>query len=133
MREAGRTQVWRRQRSYGRPDTGKVDTLTCGRMPHRKDDLAQVRPNPQRSYDRPDTSKVDTLTCGHMPHRKDGRPNPRDGVRGIHPSSRAPTPSRDDRGRTSTQGPEPAVLTQRIRWQAESTGQTPDLALTFWR
>ncbi|RZS28253.1 hypothetical protein BHM03_00061824 [Ensete ventricosum] len=26
------------QRSYGRPDTGKVDTLTCGRMPHRKDD-----------------------------------------------------------------------------------------------
>ncbi|RRT36764.1 hypothetical protein B296_00051902 [Ensete ventricosum] len=25
------------QRSYGRPDTGKVDTLTCGRMPHRKD------------------------------------------------------------------------------------------------
>ncbi|RWW58153.1 hypothetical protein BHE74_00035010 [Ensete ventricosum] len=73
MREAGRTQVWRRQRSYGRPDTGKVDTLTCGRMPHRKDDLAQVRPNPQRSYDRPDTSKVDTLTCGHMPHRKDGR------------------------------------------------------------
>ncbi|RZS22094.1 hypothetical protein BHM03_00054833, partial [Ensete ventricosum] len=26
------------QRSYGRPDTGKADTLTCGRMPHRKDD-----------------------------------------------------------------------------------------------
>ncbi|RRT32113.1 hypothetical protein B296_00047124 [Ensete ventricosum] len=25
------------QRSYGRPDIGKVDTLTCGRMPHRKD------------------------------------------------------------------------------------------------
>ncbi|RWW61995.1 hypothetical protein BHE74_00030919, partial [Ensete ventricosum] len=25
------------QRSYGRPDTGKADTLTCGRMPHRKD------------------------------------------------------------------------------------------------
>ncbi|RRT31526.1 hypothetical protein B296_00054856 [Ensete ventricosum] len=26
------------QRSYGRPDTGKADTLTCGRMHHRKDD-----------------------------------------------------------------------------------------------
>ncbi|RWW87677.1 hypothetical protein BHE74_00003473 [Ensete ventricosum] len=25
------------QRSYGRPDTGKVDTLTCGHMPYRKD------------------------------------------------------------------------------------------------
>ncbi|RZS22024.1 hypothetical protein BHM03_00054743 [Ensete ventricosum] len=25
------------QRSYGRPDTGKADTLTCGRIPHRKD------------------------------------------------------------------------------------------------
>ncbi|RZS01682.1 hypothetical protein BHM03_00031587 [Ensete ventricosum] len=26
------------QRSYDRPDTGKVDTLTCRRMPHRKND-----------------------------------------------------------------------------------------------
>ncbi|RWW52023.1 hypothetical protein BHE74_00041583, partial [Ensete ventricosum] len=26
------------QRSYDLPDTGKADTLTCGRMPHRKDD-----------------------------------------------------------------------------------------------
>ncbi|RWV79579.1 hypothetical protein GW17_00059265, partial [Ensete ventricosum] len=26
------------RRSYDRPGTGKVDTLTCGRMPHRKDD-----------------------------------------------------------------------------------------------
>ncbi|RWW50901.1 hypothetical protein BHE74_00042805 [Ensete ventricosum] len=26
------------QRSYGRPDTGKADTSTCGRIPHRKDD-----------------------------------------------------------------------------------------------
>ncbi|RWV81787.1 hypothetical protein GW17_00056765 [Ensete ventricosum] len=25
------------QRSYGRSDTGKADTLTCGRIPHRKD------------------------------------------------------------------------------------------------
>ncbi|RWW49748.1 hypothetical protein BHE74_00044075, partial [Ensete ventricosum] len=45
-------QVWGRQWSCGRPgtgktecpavirrpDTGKADTLTCGRMPHRKDD-----------------------------------------------------------------------------------------------
>ncbi|RZS16080.1 hypothetical protein BHM03_00048028 [Ensete ventricosum] len=35
--EAGRTLVWGPQRSYDRPDTGKVDTLTCGRMPYRKD------------------------------------------------------------------------------------------------
>ncbi|RWW13143.1 hypothetical protein GW17_00023169 [Ensete ventricosum] len=26
-----------RQRSYGRPDTGKADTSTCGRITHRKD------------------------------------------------------------------------------------------------
>ncbi|RRT76315.1 hypothetical protein B296_00008037 [Ensete ventricosum] len=32
---------------------------------------------------------------------------------------------------TSAQGPEPAVLTQRIRRQAEYTGQAPDLTLTF--
>ncbi|RWW43304.1 hypothetical protein BHE74_00051046 [Ensete ventricosum] len=57
--------------------------------------------------------------------------NPRDGVRGIHPSSRAPTPSRDDLGRTSAQGPEPAVLTQQRWGQTESTEQAPDLALTF--
>ncbi|RWW63014.1 hypothetical protein BHE74_00029827 [Ensete ventricosum] len=25
------------QRSYDRPDTGKADTSTCGRIPHRKD------------------------------------------------------------------------------------------------
>ncbi|RZS13856.1 hypothetical protein BHM03_00045495 [Ensete ventricosum] len=25
------------QRSYGRPDKGKANTLTCGRIPHRKD------------------------------------------------------------------------------------------------
>ncbi|RZS07193.1 hypothetical protein BHM03_00037989 [Ensete ventricosum] len=37
MREASRAQVWGRQRSYGRPDAGKADTLTCRRMPYRKD------------------------------------------------------------------------------------------------
>ncbi|RRT60337.1 hypothetical protein B296_00040504 [Ensete ventricosum] len=26
------------QRSYDRPDTGKADTSTCGRIPHHKDD-----------------------------------------------------------------------------------------------
>ncbi|RWW03891.1 hypothetical protein GW17_00032914, partial [Ensete ventricosum] len=25
------------QESYGRPDTGKADTFTCRRIPHRKD------------------------------------------------------------------------------------------------
>ncbi|RWV97323.1 hypothetical protein GW17_00039893, partial [Ensete ventricosum] len=52
-------------------------------------------------------------------------------TRGIHPSGRALTPSRDDRERASAQGPEPAVLTQRIQRHAESTGQAPDLTLTF--
>ncbi|RZS15888.1 hypothetical protein BHM03_00047816 [Ensete ventricosum] len=37
-REASRAQVWGRQRSYDRPDAGKADTLTCRRMPYRKDD-----------------------------------------------------------------------------------------------
>ncbi|RRT40269.1 hypothetical protein B296_00043247 [Ensete ventricosum] len=34
-RKAGRTLEWGPQRSYDRPDTGKVDTLTCGRMSYR--------------------------------------------------------------------------------------------------
>ncbi|RRT42363.1 hypothetical protein B296_00040946 [Ensete ventricosum] len=36
-REASRAQVWGRQRSYGRPDAGKADTLTCICMPYCKD------------------------------------------------------------------------------------------------
>ncbi|RZR75487.1 hypothetical protein BHM03_00059147 [Ensete ventricosum] len=52
-------------------------------------------------------------------------------TRGTHPSGRAPTPSRDDHERASAQGLDPAVLTQWIRRQAESTGQAPDLTLTF--
>ncbi|RZR84065.1 hypothetical protein BHM03_00010842 [Ensete ventricosum] len=49
----------------------------------------------------------------------------------FHPSDRAPTPHRDDREQASAHGPEPAVLTQRRRRQAESTRQAPDLTLTF--
>ncbi|RRT70390.1 hypothetical protein B296_00011781, partial [Ensete ventricosum] len=52
-------------------------------------------------------------------------------TRGIRPSGRAPTPSQDDRGQARAQGPEPAVLTQRTRRQAESIGQAPNLTLTF--
>ncbi|RRT45610.1 hypothetical protein B296_00031832 [Ensete ventricosum] len=89
-------QVWRRQWSCGRPGTSKAECPAIVR--------------------RPNTGKADTLTCGRMPHRKDdGRgggvrrhANPRDGVQGIHPSSRSPTPSRADHGRTRAQGPEPA-------------------------
>ncbi|RZR85613.1 hypothetical protein BHM03_00012631 [Ensete ventricosum] len=118
---------------------GKLVRRRYGGASGRAIDLAQVRSNPQRSYDRPDIGKSDTLTCGRMPHRKDGgcggglrrHANPRDGVRVIHPSSRALTPSRADRGRTSAQGPGPAVLTQRIWRLAESTGQAPNFSLTF--
>ncbi|RWV92828.1 hypothetical protein GW17_00044761 [Ensete ventricosum] len=39
------------QRSYGRPDTGKVDTLTCGRMPYRKDGGRGGRPTPVTRYE----------------------------------------------------------------------------------
>ncbi|RWW80368.1 hypothetical protein BHE74_00011295 [Ensete ventricosum] len=36
---ASGTAAWRGSgRSYDRPDTGKADTFTCGRIPHRKDD-----------------------------------------------------------------------------------------------
>ncbi|RWV87868.1 hypothetical protein GW17_00050101 [Ensete ventricosum] len=43
-REASRAQVWGRQRSYGRPDAGKADTLTCRRMPYwESDDEANGR------------------------------------------------------------------------------------------
>ncbi|RWW66289.1 hypothetical protein BHE74_00026355, partial [Ensete ventricosum] len=38
-RTAGLTQVRPiPQQLYDRPDTGKADTFTCGRIPHRKDD-----------------------------------------------------------------------------------------------
>ncbi|RZR72987.1 hypothetical protein BHM03_00018995 [Ensete ventricosum] len=46
------------QRSYGRPDADKVDTLTCRRMSHRKDDgrgerpVASPTPTPVRSQSR---------------------------------------------------------------------------------
>ncbi|RRT38812.1 hypothetical protein B296_00052590 [Ensete ventricosum] len=39
------------QRSYGRPDIGKVDTLTCRRMPYRKDDRRGGRPTPVTGYE----------------------------------------------------------------------------------
>ncbi|RWW28172.1 hypothetical protein GW17_00007361 [Ensete ventricosum] len=42
-------------------------------------------------------------------------PNLRGRTRGIRPSGRAPTPSRDHRRRASAQGPEPAVLIQRTQ------------------
>ncbi|RWW50420.1 hypothetical protein BHE74_00043355 [Ensete ventricosum] len=40
---------------------------------------------------------------------------------GFHPSDQAPTPHRDDRGRASAHGPEPAVLTRQTRRQTAST------------
>ncbi|RWV94662.1 hypothetical protein GW17_00042780 [Ensete ventricosum] len=80
------------------------------------------------------------LTCRRTSHRKDDghggevrrHADLRGRTRGTHPSGRALTPSRDDRGRASSQGPEPTVLTQRIRRQVESTGHAPDLTLTFF-
>ncbi|RZR91968.1 hypothetical protein BHM03_00020168 [Ensete ventricosum] len=91
----------------------------------RTTDLTQVRSTP--------------LTYRRTSHRKDGghggevrrHADLRGRTWGIHPSGRAPTPFRDDRGRASAQGPEPAVLTQRIRGQTESTRQAPDLTVTF--
>ncbi|RWW65721.1 hypothetical protein BHE74_00026961 [Ensete ventricosum] len=78
------------QRSYDRPDTCKVDTLTCGRMPHRKDGGRGGGPTPVTGYEgsihlakhrlRPET------TGGELAHKglnhqcslsgDDGRPNP---------------------------------------------------------
>ncbi|RRT39114.1 hypothetical protein B296_00038046 [Ensete ventricosum] len=48
----------------------------------------------------------------------------------YHPSDRAPTPHRDDRGWASAHGPEPAVLAQQARRRNSSTRQAPDLTLT---
>ncbi|RWW59578.1 hypothetical protein BHE74_00033475 [Ensete ventricosum] len=104
---------------------GKSVWRRYGGVSGRTADLTQIRSTP--------------LTCRRTSHRKDdghgGEVRQHAGfrgrIRGIHPSGRAPTPSRDDRGRASAQGPEPAVLTQRIQRQAESTRQAPDLTLTF--
>ncbi|RZS05931.1 hypothetical protein BHM03_00036505 [Ensete ventricosum] len=103
---------------------GKSVWRRYGGVSGRTADLTQIRSAP--------------LTCRRTSHRKDdghgGEVRQHAGfrgrIRGIHPSGRAPTPSRDDRGRASAQGPEPAVLTQRIQRQAESTRQAPDLTLT---
>ncbi|RWW26848.1 hypothetical protein GW17_00008759 [Ensete ventricosum] len=79
----------------------------------RATDLAQVRPNPQRLYGRPDTADFPSRTLSH------------------HPSDRAPTPYREDRGRASAHGPEPAVLAQQTWRQNASTRQTPNFSLIF--
>ncbi|RWW46209.1 hypothetical protein BHE74_00047878 [Ensete ventricosum] len=119
-------QVWGRQWSYSRANTGKVDT------PHLQ---AHVSPQGRRAWWR------GTTAWSRRPARAEAPPPDPNSTTpavdlwgrtwGIHPSGRAPTPSRDDRGRANAQGPEPAVLTQRIRRQAESTRQAPDLTLTF--
>ncbi|RWW48028.1 hypothetical protein BHE74_00045946 [Ensete ventricosum] len=104
-REASQAQIWGRQRSYGRPDTGKADTLTCRRMPYRKDD-------------------------GHGGSVRQHADFPSRTLR-YHPSDRAPTPHRDDRGRVSAHGPEPTMLAQQTRRWNSSTRQAPDLTPTF--
>ncbi|RWV92572.1 hypothetical protein GW17_00045037, partial [Ensete ventricosum] len=43
----------------------------------------------------------------------------------FHPSDRAPTPHRDDHGRASAHGPEPAVLAQQTRRRNASTRESP--------
>ncbi|RRT57693.1 hypothetical protein B296_00041946 [Ensete ventricosum] len=112
-------QVWGRQWSYSRPDTGKIDTpyLQTHASPQGRRAWSW---RPTRAEVPPPDPSSTTPAVGFR-----GR------IRGIHPFGRAPTPSRDDRGRASAQGPEPAVLTQRIWRQAESTGQAPYLTLTF--
>ncbi|RRT62571.1 hypothetical protein B296_00000689 [Ensete ventricosum] len=73
----------------------------------------------QWSYSRPNIGKVDTpYLQTHAFQQTSGawwKADLRGRTREIHPFDRAPTPSRDDRGRASAQGPESAVLTQRIR------------------
>ncbi|RZR96420.1 hypothetical protein BHM03_00025441 [Ensete ventricosum] len=102
-------------RRRGRPDTSNRSGASMGGVSGRTADLTQVRSI--------------LLTCRRMPHNKhqghDGKvrrhADLRGRTRGIHPSGRAPIPSRDDRRRVSAQGPKPTVLTQRIWRQSEST------------
>ncbi|RWW26868.1 hypothetical protein GW17_00008730 [Ensete ventricosum] len=119
-------QVWGRQWSYSRPDTGKIDT------PYLQ---THASPQGRRAWWKGTTAWSRRPTRAEVPPPDPSSTTPAVGfrgrIRGIHPSCRASTPSRDDRGRASAQGPEPAVLTQRIWRQAESTGQAPDLTLTF--
>ncbi|RRT73113.1 hypothetical protein B296_00012599 [Ensete ventricosum] len=123
------------QRSYDRPDTGKANTLTCGRMPHRKDDghgggvrrhgKPQGQPGCQESTTDPSWNTSSRLELHHSSSRPP-EPYPE-----VPPSGRAPTLYRVDRGRAGAREPEPAVLAQQTQGRNTSTRQAPNSSLTF--
>ncbi|RWV90015.1 hypothetical protein GW17_00047810 [Ensete ventricosum] len=94
--------IWRR---YGGVSGRIVDLaqvrltpLTCRRTSHRKDDERGREVRQHGVSDRPELQ------------HSNSRPPKLDP--GFHPSDQAPTPHRDDRGRASAHGLEPAVLTR---------------------
>ncbi|RZS08056.1 hypothetical protein BHM03_00038987 [Ensete ventricosum] len=172
------------QRSYDRPDTGKTDTLTCGRIPRRKDGGSgggvrrhgkpqgqlgcQVRMIYNTHYisscsstGQGDGQKINHgtnltvggVTSGTYPTQPSCRsqrparagilpPDPSSTIPAAdfpsrtlrhHPSGRASTPYREDRGRASAHEPEPTVLAQQIRRQNLSTRQASNSPLTLMK
>ncbi|RWW49692.1 hypothetical protein BHE74_00044099 [Ensete ventricosum] len=143
-------------RRRGRPDAGSRSDTSMRGVSSRTADLTQVRSTPltcrrtphrkttgmMEGYDDMISHKGNKVARSRRPTRAEAPPpdpnsttpaaNLWGRTRGIHPSGRAPTLSRNDNGRTSAQGPEPAMLTQWIRKQGESTGQAPDLTLTYF-
>ncbi|RWW58061.1 hypothetical protein BHE74_00035104, partial [Ensete ventricosum] len=120
-------------RRRGRPDAGsqsgtgaRLTARTAG-MVERYDDMVSNKGSKDIRSLRP--------TRAEAPPPDPNSTTPAIDLRGrtrvIRPSGRAPTSSRDDCERASAQGPEPVVLTQRTQRQAESTGQAPNLTLTF--
>ncbi|RWW40149.1 hypothetical protein BHE74_00054454 [Ensete ventricosum] len=80
------------QWSYDRPDTDKTDTLTCGRIPHRKDD---GRGGGVRQHGKPQGSQRPTRVGILPPDPSSTIPAADFASRTLryHPSGRAPTPS----------------------------------------
>ncbi|RRT50664.1 hypothetical protein B296_00018673 [Ensete ventricosum] len=99
--EAGLTQAWKGQRSYDRPDTGKVGKVDTPYLQAR----ASLQ-GPQTAWKRrlvrartllPNPSST-TLAVDH-PRR----------ILRSYPFDRAPTLRRGNRGQASAHGPKPAV------------------------
>ncbi|RWW06550.1 hypothetical protein GW17_00030115 [Ensete ventricosum] len=101
---------------------GKSVWHRYGGVSGRTVDLTQVRSTP--------------LTCRRTSHRKDDGHGgePTSGVghgQSVHLAELQLRPETTASELASAQGPEPVVLTQRTQRQAESTGQAPNLTLTF--
>ncbi|RRT63471.1 hypothetical protein B296_00005760 [Ensete ventricosum] len=93
----------------GRPDKGKVDKV----------DIPQLQEGRRAPRCKDHERRGEMRRYANLPSR----------IRGLLPSYQAPPLCRDDRGRASAHGPEPAVPAQQTRRQTAPTGQAPKIFL----